>query len=246
MARHGLSEKEWLAVRGRWPQRRGPRSEDADRRFVEAVVWIARTGAPWRDLEPSFGPWQRTYNRFRRWARRGWWLDLFRGAKIEEVVGSILDATIVRAHQDSSGGKNGAEANAIGRSRGGCSTKLHAVVTVGAKPIEIVATVGQPHEATIAEQLLDFVHGRACLADRGYDADRIIDAARERDLEPVIPPSKARTKRRRYDRSLYKLRYRVEVFFHSLKRNRRIATRYDKTIVCFMGFVHVICFLLSL
>jgi transposase len=217
----------------------------SDRVFVEAVVWVLRTGAPWRDLEPVFGPWKRIYNRFRRWALRGWWLEIFRGTSIHEEVGSILDASIVRAHQDSCGGRGGPAANAIGRSRGGFTTKLHAVVTMEAKPIEIVATAGHRHEATLGEDLLDFVRGRACLGDGGYDADRIIDAARTRDLEPVIPPSKSRNRKRKYDRELYRLRYRVEVFFHNLKRNRRIATRYDKSIACFMGFVHVACFLLS-
>lgn len=233
-------------VRERLPQRRGPRSDPADRNFIDAVVWMARTGTAWRDLDPSFGPWKRVYNRFRRWAIRGWWLDVFRGTKIQESIGSILDATIVRAHQDAAGGRLGPATNAIGRSRGGFSTKLHAVVTMDAKPIEIRATPGQQHEATVGEDLLDFVHGEACLADGGYDADRLVEAARHRDLIPVIPPSKSRKHRRRYDRKLYQLRYRVEVFFHSLERNRRIATRYDKTIVCFMGFVHIACLLLSI
>lgn len=217
-----------------------------DRRFLDAVIWIARTGAPWRDLDSHFGGWKPIYNRFRRWALRGWWRDLFQGSAIVENVGSILDASIVRAHQDAAGGRDGPARNAIGRSRGGFSTKLHAVVTMDARPIEVRVTPGQQHEATVAEDLLDFVHGRACLADGGYDSDRIIAAARMRELKPIIPASKCRKTPRRHDRELYKLRYRVEVFFHNLKRYRRIATRYDKTLTCFMGFVHLACLLLSI
>lgn len=224
----------------------GPRRETRDRNFIDAVIWIARTGAPWRDLDTQFGAWKPIYNRFRRWALRGWWWTLFRGTDIVEKVGSILDASIVRAHQDAAGGRDGPANNAIGRSRGGFSTKLHAVVTMAARPIEIRATPGQQHESTIAEDLLDFVRGSACLADGGYDSDCIIAAAKARELKPVIPPSKSRKRRRRYDRELYKLRYRVEVFFHNLKRYRRIATRYDKTLICFMAFVHLVCVLLSL
>lgn len=214
--------------------------------FVDAVVWIARTGAPWRDLETSFGEWKAIYNRFRRWALRGWWLDIFRGTAVQEDAGSILDASIVRAHQDAAGGTLGPAENGLGRSRGGFSTKLHVVVTLDAKPIEVRATSGQQHEATVAEYLLDFVRGDACLADGAYDADRIVAAARERGLKPVIPPSQGRKRQRRYHRKLYALRYRVEIFFHRLKRNRRIATRYDKTLVCFMGFVYLTCLLLSM
>lgn len=246
MARHSLTDEQWEIFVERLPQRRGPRSDAEDRHFVNAVVWMARTGSPWRDLDPSFGPWKRIYNRFRRWSLRGWWLEIFRGSAVDEEVGCILDASVIRAHQDAAGGRDGPARNAIGRSRGGFSTKLHAAVTLEAKPIEIRATPGQTHEATLAEELLDFVHGTNCLADGGYDADKILWAARERGLQPVIPPAIRRIKRRRYDRALYKLRYRVEVFFHNIKRYRRIATRYDKTVASFMGFVHVVCFLLSL
>jgi len=188
-------------------------------------VWLATTGVPWRDLDASFGPWKTIYNRFRNWALRGWWNDLFRGTPVEEKVGSILDATIVRAHQDSAGARGGPAANCLGRSRGGFSTKLHAVVSLHGQPIELRLTPGQQHEATIAEELLDFVHGDHCLADGGYDADRILEALHERELNAVIPPSRVRKHKRRIERDLYRLRYKVEVFFHHLKRHRRIATR---------------------
>lgn len=195
----------------------------------------------WRDLDSRFGPWKSVYNRFRNWALRGWWLDVFRSFKVDEAVGSMLDASVVRAHQDAAGGRGGPTANAIGRSRGGFSTKLHAVVTLEGQPIELRITPGQQHEATIAEELLDFVHGDNCLADGGYDADRILEAARDRSLKPIIPASKCRNRSRRLNRELYRLRYRVEVFFHRLKCYRRIATRYDKTSVCFLAFLHVVC-----
>ena len=65
-------------------------------------------------------------------------------------------------------------------------------------------------------------------------------------LNGYIPSSKCRKRKRRMNRELYELRYRVEVFFHSLKRFRRIATRYDKTAVCYLAFLHVVCTLLSL
>lgn len=216
VARHALSDRQWLILRKRLPQRRGPRSDHGDRRFLDAVVWLARTGAAWRDLDSSFGPWKPIYNRFRRWALRGWWAEIFRHGDddIDERIGSILDASIVRSHQDSAGGRGGPAANAIGRSRGGFSTKLHAVVTLEGRPIEVRATPGHRHEAMVAEELLDFVRGDACLADGGYDADRIVESIRNRGLRAVIPPSQCRKHKRRYDKRLYALRYRVEVFFH--------------------------------
>ena len=220
MPRHALTDSQWQAIGDKLPQRRGPRSVERDRNFIDAVVWMARTGSPWRDMDPAFGTWKIIYNGFRRWAIRGWWQELFRLLPVEEEYGSILDASIIRAHQDAAGGRDGPTENAIGRSRGGFSTKLHAVVTMEAKPIEVIATPGQRHEA--------------------------LCAARDRGLQPVIPSHSGRKKQRRHRRDVYGLRYRVEVFFHNLKRYRRIATRYDKTLVSFMGFVHVACLLLTL
>lgn len=164
MNRHALTDEEWQIIEARIPRRFGPASKLGDRNFVDAVVWLARTGAPWRDLDSDFGPWKTIYNRFRDWVLRGWWKDIFRGTTVDEEAGSILDGSVVRAHQDAAGGDGGPSNNAIGRSRGGFSTKLHAVVTISGQPIELRATPGQQHEATIAEELLDFVHGRACLA----------------------------------------------------------------------------------
>jgi transposase len=75
-----------------------------NRLFVEAVLWIARTGSPWRDLPPAFGPWNSVYQRFARWSRRGVWHRVFaqlaQDADFEEV---FIDSTIVRAHQHAAG-----------------------------------------------------------------------------------------------------------------------------------------------
>lgn len=245
MIRRGLSDRQWQALLEKWPQRRGPRCEKEDRCFVEAVVWLLRTGSPWRDLDSQFGSWKRIYNRFRRWSIRGWWTKLFESSSVGlGVEGTILDASIVRAHQDASGGFDGPKAQAIGRSRGGFSTKLHAAATLDGQPLCVFATPGQQHEVTVASRLLDSVRGDYCLADGGYDADAFLNSISERGMQAVIPARATRRVKRQLNTELYRLRYRVEVFFHRLKRNRRIATRYEKTLRCFMGFLHFACFLI--
>jgi transposase len=134
--------------------------------------------------------------------------------------------------------------NDIGRSRGGWSTKVHAVVDLRGRPLEILITPGQQHDCTVADRLIDFIAGDACVADGNYDSNKILDELKQRGIKAVIPSGVERTKKRRYDRALYRLRYRIECFFHDLKRYRRIASRYDKTSACYSGFLCVACALL--
>lgn len=82
-----------------------------DRLFVDAVLYRAKTGVPWRDLPPHFGPWKTIYNRFWNWARAGRWEAIFVELQLEvDETGSIADGTVVRAHQDAAGGKGGSDA----------------------------------------------------------------------------------------------------------------------------------------
>lgn len=110
MRRHELSDAEWKRIEALLPTQPGPRSKRGDREFVNAVIWRVRTGVQWRDLPERFGPWQTIYNRYARWAKRGVWERLFKELAIEvDETGSLLDATIVRAHQDAAGGKGGSD-----------------------------------------------------------------------------------------------------------------------------------------
>jgi transposase len=109
--RHELTDAEWQRIEALLLPRSGPRSRRGDRDFINAVVWRVRTGVPWRDLPERFGAWKTVYNRFARWAKRGKWERIFKALAIEvDETGSLLDATIVRAHQDAAGGKGGVDA----------------------------------------------------------------------------------------------------------------------------------------
>ena len=112
MHRHALTEAQWARLRPLLPrQRTGPKATRGDRLFIEAVLFRVKTGMPWRDLPERFGPWKSVYNRFANWARKGHWAVIFRELQVEvDETGSIVDGSVVRAHQDASGGKGGSDA----------------------------------------------------------------------------------------------------------------------------------------
>lgn len=112
MHRHALTDDQWKKLQPALPhQAAGPRSKLGDRLFIDAVLYRAKTGLPWRDLPERFGPWKTVYNRFNNWAERGCWESIFKALQLEtDEVGSIVDGSVVKAHQDSSGGKGGSDA----------------------------------------------------------------------------------------------------------------------------------------
>jgi transposase len=109
MHRHALTDEQWRRLRAVLPtQKAGPEATRGDRLFIEAVLFRAKTGLPWRDLPERFGPWKSVYNRFSNWAKKGHWATIFKELQLEvDETGSIVDGSVVRAHQDASGGKGG-------------------------------------------------------------------------------------------------------------------------------------------
>jgi putative transposase len=92
--------------------RRGARAKRGDRDFINAVVWKVKTGVQWRDLHERFGNWKTVYNRFWRWAHAGRWETIFSELRLQvdpDEIGSLIDASVVRAHQDAAGGKGGSD-----------------------------------------------------------------------------------------------------------------------------------------
>jgi putative transposase len=110
LIRRELTDRQWVRIEKLVAGKQGDKGRTGvdNRLFVDAVLWIVRTGAPWRDLPGEFGNWNSVYVRFRRWARKGLWERLFRElAKEPDFEHVMIDATIVRAHQHSAGAKGG-------------------------------------------------------------------------------------------------------------------------------------------
>ena len=112
MQRHALTDAQWAKLEPLLPQRaEGRKATMGDRLFVDAVIFRARTGIQWRDLPERFGNWKSVYNRFRNWSEKDCWAQIFRELRIDvDDTASIADGSVVRAHQDASGGKGGSKA----------------------------------------------------------------------------------------------------------------------------------------
>jgi len=108
MRRYEIKDYEWVRLEPLLPGKVGDvgRSAADNRLFINAVLWVARSGAPWRDLPERFGNWNSVYQRFRRWSRKGVWQQVFEALQEPDLDWLLLDSTTVRAHQHAAGQKN--------------------------------------------------------------------------------------------------------------------------------------------
>jgi transposase len=134
--------------------------------------------------------------------------------------------------------KNGGQTEqALGRSRGGFSTKIHVTVDGLGNPLRLRLTAGQRHDISQAVALLKGFDFDRVIADRGYAAQDFVDWVVESGVEPVIPPHPRAKQSRAYDRWLYRERHLVECFINKIKHFRRVFSRFDKLSCRYLGFV---------
>jgi transposase len=206
------------------------------------ILWRLRVGSPWRDLPEEFGPWHRIYRQFNRWSRSGLIDSVFASFAGEaDDEWNMIDSTINRAHQHSAGARIGEE-RAIGASRGGLSSKVHAVCDAHGNPTRISITEGQRHDAAEAPNLLQDMDGEVLIGDKGYDSEELRNDIVSHGAEPVIPYRES-TKHRPhpFDATLYKARHVIENMFARLKQMRAFATRYDKLKRNYQAMVAMAC-----
>jgi len=111
MRRHEIKDEDWERIKEMLPGQPGDPGVTAkdNRLFLNAVLWIAKTGAPWRDLPERFGPWGSVWKRFDRWAKKGVWERVFEALQDPDLEWMILDSTVVRAHQHAAGAEKKGE-----------------------------------------------------------------------------------------------------------------------------------------
>lgn len=132
----------------------------------------------------------------------------------------MIEAAYLKAHPTASslGAKKGDLGRLIGRTKGGMSTKLHAITDANGRPLSFVITAGQIGDYTgVAASLDNLPKAKWMIADRGYDADRSRNALEQRGIKPCIPGRKSRSLPANYDKRRYKRRNRIEIIFGRLK-----------------------------
>lgn len=133
----------------------------------------------------------------------------------------------------------------IGRSRGGPSTKLHAVVDALGNPVRLALSAGQTHEMRLASAMLEGIQDAYVIGDRAYSSSALVAELEARGCEVVIPANPTH-RQRRFDPHLYRERFAVEHFFQKIKRMRRVAMRFEKRSRNYLAFVQLAAILVWL
>lgn len=240
--RHRFSDTQWDCIETililNPPLRKGRPGGDL-RTFFDALLWMARTGAPWRDLPERLGKWNLVYQRYAYWCKKGVFEYIFLNIQEPDLEEIMVDSTCCKAHQASAGAPKKHGPQAIGITRGGLNTKIHAVCDALGNPLRFILTPGQQHDSKPVPDLLKGLTAKALLADKAYDSDKIIQAAQDSDMLVIIPSKANRKNPRTLDKNRYKARHLVENLFQRMKVFRRVASRFDKLDFTFLGFVHI-------
>jgi len=251
MTRTNLDDAQWMSLRlviERIPHA-WKRDEAALRHFVEAVLWILRTGAPWRDLPDELGHWPSVYHRFRRWSLRGWWELIFEHLRpAVPADGRVLvDSTPCKAHRAASGAaRSTAEAESLGRSRGGICSKIHACTDGLGRIFRLIDSPGNHSDLRYARALISDVPACDAALDRGYVSTKLRADLAAQGCTVHTPPKKGMLNPPPWDKVIYARRHHIENVFSRLKDQARIALRRDKTRRSWVGFAYLAAVMINL
>jgi transposase len=235
MDRLVLSDAQWAKMEplclGK-PSDRGRSGKD-NRLFVEAVLWIARTGSPWRDLPPSFGHWNSTFTRFRAGPKPAFSSVCSTPSRMIPTWNTPCSMPPSSSPPPWAGCKRGTSNQAIGRS------KILALTDALGNLVRFELLPGQRFDTIGVPPLIEGVEFGALIADKAFDANAIIADLDTHGAKVVISQHSRRTSPRRIDEEMYKWRHLIENFFCKLKEFKRIAMRADKTDQRFAALIQI-------
>lgn len=245
--RHDIEDRSWDLIKDLLPGQRGQWGGVAEdnRRFINAVFWVLRTGAPWRHLPPDYGGRKNTHRRFCRRRDKGVWERL-----LEAVVDDpdfewlMVGSTCVEARRDAAGAVGGTEA--VGRAKGGANTKVRLAVDAHGMPVGFSVTAGAEADCRHLPELVAEPPAKFVPADRACGTDACPGAVAAPGAEAAIPPKRDRVGQRPCDGHICKLRRLVENAFEKAKRRRGLAARHCKRASSFEAAFQIRCLTLWL
>jgi transposase len=216
---------------------------------LEAILWILRTGAGWRDLPLHFGCWQTIYSGFRTWIRSGLWEAILHALSLAaDREHLIIDSTAMRVHAHGAGPAGGQLAQAMGRSKASLSTKIHLACDALGCPLSFILTGANVPDIDQCKPLLSrhVQPGTLVIMDKGYDSDAVRAYVNQLGGIAVIAVNASRSSKPPFDEHMYVERHRIENLFARLKCFRRIATRYEKLHLTFSAMITLACIMVWL
>lgn len=239
---HKITDEQWEIIKSHLPKPKSTGRPALNSRTVfNAIFWILDSGAKWRYLPEKFGNWNSIYHKFRKWCE----LRVF-----EKILQSLvensrkyflveIDSTFCKVHQHAAGARKIFGNQNIGVSRGGKTTKIHALVNEHFQLVGVELSGGNIHDSEIAIKLLSKVTlaGKKVLADKAFCSEEIRNFISQEKAGACIPDKSNAVVTHEFDEALYKARNIIERFFQRIKNFRHIATRYDKLSECFLNFV---------
>ena len=213
------------------------------RRFVSACFVVLRRNCTWAELGCFVPSADAAKRRFRRWAKKGVWDRLMQHSQPAAEPDVLhVDSTAIKCHRTAAGARGGGE-EAIGRSRGGLTTKVHHAVDGLGFVRRLLTSPGQHADCRHAQALTAGLRPVAVVGDKGYDTDALRAHWRTQGVGVCIPPKRNRLVKHAHDAALYRTRHMVENSFCRLKDHRRLSLRLDKTETSFRAFA---CFAAAL
>jgi transposase len=200
------------------------------------MLWVARTDCPWRDLPAQFPKWKGVYTRWRIWARVLTFL-----AEAHDCEAYPVDATYVRVHARGTRARGGCSTQAVGRSRGGLTSKVHLLTDALGYPVSFVITGGDRNDVTQAPRSCLRARARTCCATAAKTPTGGASGSRTAGHLPVIPGRRNRSMQPVYDEFVYRSRHLVEDAFARLESACRISTRYDHTVATYSAIFALAC-----
>ncbi len=205
---------------------------------LTGILFVLSEGCSWRAIHRSGAHWNVIYQYYRRWCRSGLWEQIWQKVAHDQK-GQIVyvDSSHVKVHQCALNPAGGRQTQAVGLTKGGWNSKVHAAVDRAGVPRVLLLTAGNEADVNYAMDVIEGIEMETAVFDKGYDSNSLRHQLLDQGVLPCIPSKSNRIDPIPYNKVTYKKRHLVENFFQKIKTFRRMATRYDKLAINYFGWV---------